>query len=149
MTGLESCCAVRFALVVPRSLFDRTRCPAAGSYFLERISGPKLKTTLAWLFAALPVDPALFLWPPDRYRSLPAHCLAAAWSDRNAAFRFDPYSQRHLSRFGSFLPLRNPRNSGQKSPHPQPQPAGGVVILEPFRERSAGPKHTRAEQDQN
>ena len=39
--------------------------------------------------------------------------------------------------------------SGQTSPYPAAQPAGGVVILEPFRERPAGPKHTRAEQDEN
>jgi hypothetical protein len=34
-------------------------------------------------------------------------------------------------------------------PVPLPRPAGGVIILEPFRERSAGPEHTRAEQDQS
>src|SRR5579872_627562 len=36
-------------------------------------------------------------------------------------------------------------DEGQKAPHPLPQPAGGVIILEPLRERPAGPKHTRAE----
>jgi hypothetical protein len=34
-------------------------------------------------------------------------------------------------------------------PHPLPTLADGVVISEPFWERPAGPKHTRAEQEEN
>jgi hypothetical protein len=51
-----------------------------------------------------------------------------------------------LALLGAF---ENVPKSGQTSPSPAAQPAGGVVILEPFRERPAGPKHTPAEQDQS
>ena len=46
----------------------------------------------------------------------------------------------------SFLRPGLPLIQGAKALHPLPSLAGGVVILEPWRERPAGPKLTRAEQ---
>jgi hypothetical protein len=42
-----------------------------------------------------------------------------------------------------------PQIQDKKAHHPLPRSADGVVNLEPFWERPAGPKHTRAEQDQS
>jgi hypothetical protein len=70
---------------------------------------------------------------------------------------FDPYSQRHLSRF--WLVFSAPKSLefqaeflgiyGQKNRTRSLNRLAEWSFLEPFRERSAGPKHTRAEQDQN
>jgi hypothetical protein len=61
---------------------------------------------------------------------------------------------RHLSLFRLIFSASNPQeiprgiseSSGRKNAAPAALPADGVVILEPFWERPAGPKHTRAEQ---
>jgi hypothetical protein len=47
------------------------------------------------------------------------------------------------------IPEEFPGIQGAKAPHPWPQPADGVVILEPFGSDRRGPKHTRAEQEES
>jgi hypothetical protein len=54
------------------------------------------------------------------------------------------HSTRHMSHSGSFFRAPKFRIQGAKARHPLPRPAGGVVILEPFRERPAGTQtHSR------
>ena len=104
--------------------------------------------------AALPVDPALFL-----FGNLDASIdPAAACPDGTPPFRYPGHTQRLnsqlsrlarliSSRFGSFW-----RSGGPESGHTNPSPAASTGRRSchsgTLRERPAGPKHTRAEQDQ-
>ena len=63
------------------------------------------------------------------------------------AFNAPPHKpEPFLARFSAPKAVRI---QGKQTRHPLPRPADGVVNLEPFWRRPAGPKHTRAEQDQN
>src|SRR4051812_19448334 len=146
-------------MVVPHSLSDRAALRGgAGWISLTRTASPQ----------ALPVDPALF----SPAATADACTRSAATSpDGTPPFRLlRPCSQRHPKPdMGPWLPEPSPHPiltraravlARFRRPEPSPEfradtpvarcPTGRrVVILEPFRERSAGPKHTPAEQDQS
>jgi len=111
--------------------------------------------------ASQPVESGLFLRPqvlrphgPNRTPQFrPGSCtqrhplLWATWLVIKSHLDQEPSGpDPHLARFS---PSERLKNEGQKSPYPLPRPAGGVFILEPFRERPAGPEQTRAERDQS
>ncbi len=54
---------------------------------------------------------------------------------------------RRPSHSGPFLAPRKPRNSGRTSPSPVPQPAVGVVVLEPCQGASGGTENHPAPDD--
>ena len=138
-------------MVVPRSLSDRTALPRAGCSSPKRTGRTNVEDDVGLHVRKL------YRWIRPCFsaaaRSVRASALAAAWPDGTPPFRFAQAMlfnapTRQLEPF--WLVFGAPEASriqGRQARHPLPRPAGGVVILEPFRERPAGPKHTRAEQD--
>jgi len=108
--------------------FDRTAAAARRVLFLERT---------CWL-AVLPVDPALFLFEHVWTEPVPP----------GHAF-FNAPTTRHLGRFRPvFSAAKPPGIRDKKARHRCLDRPAEWSFLEPIWERPAGPKHTRAEQEE-
>ena len=129
--------------------FDRTACRAAPDVILERTSRTEVEANLG------PGDPQLNRWTRP--------CFSLSPPVRNGPARHVRSARRALQLMhstpqlviiwavsGPFLRApKSPEFQGRQALHPLPRPAGGVVVLEPIWERPAGPKHTRAEQEES
>ena len=150
MTGRKWCCAVRFALVVPRLLIDRTALVGgAGCYLVSEPPGPWLTWHCSLgnpdpRSAVQPVNPACF----SGGRCGAGTALAATSSGRNPNRAFQvmlstPQRDRsHVFRTCSGPFLRTPKSpiKGRQFLAPRPQPACGVIVSEPIWDDRRGPK---------
>jgi len=140
---------------VPRSFFSRPPPRLPGLLFLERTCRTKVEDNFGLCVRKLyRLDPALFSDCKRGASELPGTlaCRRVVQSRNSPVPAHPTHSTPPTPLWAIWLVFGAPEglpNSGQKDPYPLPRPAGGVLILEPFRERPAGPKHTRAEQDES